>query len=174
MSLALDLSELRDITGLEKLPEPPPSVPWLAWVGLVGGVLLVASAIWWWLRRRARPAPIVPPERWALTELDRLQGLDLFAAGEVERFHTLLSGVLRRYLEMRFQLPAAHQTTPEFLQSVPTSGRLSAAQQTLLQSFLHQCDLAKFARAGYSPEECQAAARMAREFVEQTADASSG
>jgi hypothetical protein len=76
---------------------------------------------------------------------------------------------MRRYLELRFRLPASHQTTPEFLTTLSGANLLDPAQQRILRDFLERCDLAKFARAGYSPLECQAAARMARDLVEQTA-----
>jgi hypothetical protein len=86
----------------------------------------------------------------------------------VERYHTLLSDIVRRYLELRFQLHAPQQSTDEFLEAMRRSPRLTAEQEGLLRDFLRQCDLAKFARAGFSAEECQAAARVARTFVEQT------
>jgi hypothetical protein len=111
----------------------------------------------------------VPPDRWALAELDRIDGLGLPEAGDVERYHTLLSDVVRGYLERRYRLPASRQTTPEFLKAVAAAGLLTPARQAVLGGFLERCDLAKFARAGYSADECRAAAAMARELVEQSA-----
>ncbi len=85
------------------------------------------------------------------------------------RFHTELSDVVRRYLELRFQLRAPRQTTAEFLESMRDAPQLTGEQQALLRDLLERCDLAKFARAAAPPEECQAAAAMARTFVQQTA-----
>src|SRR5262249_20238867 len=94
---------------------------------------------------------------------------DLTIPGAAERYHTLLSDVVRGYLEKRFEVLASRQTTPEFLEAMRGSPQLTAPQQDLLREFLRRCDLAKFARANPSPEECRAAAAMARDFVEQTA-----
>jgi hypothetical protein len=150
------------------LPPPP---PWPRWpLGVVLAVLLVGVAVGVWRRRRrARPeAPPLSPQAWALQELDRLEALDLPAQGAVNRYHTLLSDTLRRYLELRFQLRAPRQTTAEFLQAGETTRRLNPAQQELLRDFLQRCDLAKFAQANPSPEECRAVADVARSFVSET------
>jgi len=40
-------------------------------------------------------------------------------------------------------------------------------------NFWSGCDLAKFAQASFSPEECQVAFATAQELIEQTAPASS-
>jgi hypothetical protein len=123
----------------------------------------------WELRRRLAgpPRPLTPHE-WAARELARIEALGLPAAGEVERFHTLVSDLVRFYLERRFQLPASHQTTAEFLETMRRAPQLTAAQQGLLRDFLGRCDMAKFARAAPSAEECAAVAGMARSFVEET------
>ncbi len=163
-----DLGKLRDITGVEQVPAPPPAPPWPIWPWLIPACLLTGGLLLWlWRRRREAPSP--PADQWALAEIQRVEGLELAGNGEVERYHTLLSDVVRRYLELRFHLPASRQTTPEFLQAMTASGLLAPAQQALLGGFLERCDLAKFARAGFSTEECRQAATTARAFVEQTA-----
>lgn len=164
-----DLGKLRDITGVEQVPEPPPEPPWPIWLWLLPAGLLVGGLLVWLWRSRRRHEPPPPADQWALAEITRIEGLGLSANGDVERYHTLLSDVVRRYLELRFQLPASQQTTPEFLQATATSGLLAPEQQALLGGFLERCDLAKFARAGFSADECREAVGMARNFVEQTA-----
>jgi hypothetical protein len=164
-----DLSQLRDITGIERTPSPPSEPSWSLWlwvgVAALPGLLLIGWKLGW---RHAPEKPAPPPDRWALAELERIEALDLPAQGEVERFHSLVSDVLRRYLELRFHLPASQQTTPEFLQAVSAAGLFGAPEQQLLSAFLERCDLAKFARAGFSPEECRTVAQMARRLVEHT------
>jgi hypothetical protein len=167
--LTTDLSELRDITPIEEIP---PGRSWrqsALWLGLalaLGGLVLGGGNLLW---RRLRRTPSVSPDRWALGELEQIEALALPRTAEVERYHTLLSDVLRRYLELRFGLHAPQQTTSEFLAAMARASPLSPAQQALLQEFLQRCDLAKFAQAQPSAEECGAVATMARTFVEQTA-----
>src|SRR5262249_6675334 len=113
------------------------------------------------------------PDAWAMQELDRLQALAPSDPAQVEHYHTLLSDVVRRYLERRFGIHASEQTSAEFLAALAESGQLPEAQHVDLRAFIERCDLAKYARADYSAEECRTAVQLAREFVKHTAKASS-
>lgn len=159
------LKALRDITGVEPVPPAPDGRPTVA---IAVGAVVVACLLVFTFRRRRAPAPRSEPTpaEWAQHELDQVAGLDLLAAGAVERFHVRVSQVLRQYLERRFGLKATEQTTPEFLDGLRGSALLGAEQQQLLGDFLRQCDLAKFARAEYSPAECAALMDTARAFVQ--------
>lgn len=164
-----DLSELRDIAPPEELPPAPSWTVPLTWTGLaIVSVLLLLSG-WTLLRRRGSRNPPLPPGEWALRELARV-GLPAEATEwGIEQFYTRLSDVLRRYLELRYHLPAPEQTTAEFLEEMRRSPQLQPEQQAVLRQFLERCDLVKFARAQPSLNECREAAEMARAFVEQTA-----
>lgn len=168
---AADLKQLRDIGPPERPDVAAPLPLWPALAAL--GVVFLTLALVLWVRRRRRPAPPVPlpPHAWALRELDRLEALGLPAKGEFNRYHTLLADTVRRYLELRFGVPAPQRTTAEFLQAVRATSHLTPEQQELLGELLQRCDLAKFAGAMPSAEECGAVAVMARSFVEQTAAA---
>lgn len=166
-----DVSEARDNTPIEELPPPD---TWPVWLLFVPGVLLTTGLVliaWILWRRRLPWALPLSPERAALRELDRLPPPSPTSLAEAERYHTRLSGIVRRYLERRFRLPASRRTTSEFLDSMRQSPQLTTEQQELLREFLERCDLAKFAHSEPSADECRAAARMARDLIEQTAGA---
>src|SRR5262249_43577900 len=112
--------------------------------------------------------PPLSPQEWAVRELDRLEALQLPEQGEIERYHTLLSDVLRRFLELRFQLHAPRQTTAEFLQAAETAQQLTPARPGLLREVLQRRDLAKCARAAASADECRATLTLARSFIAET------
>jgi hypothetical protein len=161
--------ELRDITAPEDPPPAPPSwVRWLPWAGIAAALAGLVAGGWGLRRRLVKPTPPLAPHEWAAQELDRLATLHLPESGELERYHTLLSDIVRVYLERRFNLPASQQTTVEFLETMRRSPQLTAAQQRLLREFLERCDMAKFARAAPPPEECRAVAEMARTFILET------
>ncbi len=103
-----------------------------------------------------------------MRELERLRALHLPENGKFERFYTLLANVLRRYLERKFNLPARRRTTAEFLNEVPSIERFSVPQKDFLRTFLAHCDLAKFAGAQTSPEECGKLADEVRAFISAT------
>jgi hypothetical protein len=162
-----DLAEMRDIPLPEQLP-PVPSERQAWWIGLGGfaGVVL-ALAGWVLQRRRKVPEPALLPHQGAMKELERIEALDLSASGQAERLHTLLSDVLRRYFEQRYQLPASLQTTAEFLRAIRSRPELSGPQQAALREFLERCDLAKVAPICVPPEECRATTGLARRLIEQ-------
>lgn len=167
-----ELKELRDIAGMEPAPPAGPGLGWLL-AGIAATVVasLLLGLLCWRFRHQRRhraPAPLVP-EQWASHELEAIEALGLPAAGQVERYHLLLSDVVRRYLELRFGLQAPERTTPEFLGFLRHSSLLPPEQQERLRQLLECCDLAKFARARFSAEECQAAGQLARAIVEETA-----
>jgi hypothetical protein len=167
-----DVKAPRDIAPPVALS--PHSAP--AWLGLVVGavaVLGLSMAAWkyWQHRQAARTRAPQPAHLLALAALQRLQRDDLIGQQCIEAFYVRLSDIVRQYVEWRFGLHAAEQTTEEFLAAVMTSGGLIAAPRDLLVTFLDHCDLVKFARHRPTPDDMQQALSRARLFIEQTADA---
>src|SRR5262249_25067096 len=72
------------------------------------------------------------------------------AAGRV---HTLLSDVVRGYLEKRFEVQAARATKPGVLEAMRAAPQLTPAQQEVLREVPRRCDPGQFARAHPSPGE---------------------
>ena len=165
-----DLAEMREATSIEDLPPVPAGEGRRWWAVGFGAVLIlgVVAAAWLVRRRRLKPAVSVPPHAWAQRELQRI-AVD-HPNGDVELYYAQLSDVVRRYLELRFGLRASEQTTGEFLHTLQRGGPLAPPHQELLRELLQRCDLAKFARATFTPEECQAANEMAQRLVQETAD----
>jgi hypothetical protein len=138
-------------------------------LALAAGVLvasLLATAVLYIRWRRTQPA--VTPGQGALREMVLLEAKGLAEAGQVERFHTELSDIVRNYLERQFRLRAPQQTTAEFLAAMQSWPLLPAAQQETLRTLLERCDLVKFARVDATPQECRTTAAMARQLVEYT------
>jgi hypothetical protein len=164
------LTEPRAPPQPEELPPPPPS-PWpgrlrLAGVVLAGALLMLAGA--WGVRRwRAVPPPPLPPHRKALAELERLE--TPAAQADPAEYHDRLAGVLRAYLAARFELRTARQTSGEILAALTALPDIQPPILDSVREVLQRCDLARFARACPSGEECRATLALARTFVEQTA-----
>jgi len=165
----VDVSDASDITDIEYLPTPSPWWEVLMWPALGLLALLLALAAWLMARRWRHSAAPLAPDQAALRELDHLLALNLPHAGRAGRFSFLVSNILRRYLEKRYQLPARRQTTAEFLAALGQMPLLEPCHQELLRDFLERCDLAKFAGVAPTPQECQHIAAAARLLLEQTA-----
>jgi hypothetical protein len=160
------LRNARDGTETPPFVEEGPS-----WQRRWGFVLVLAVTalliLLAWLRKRwrvRRESPL-PSDRWALREIERIERTLMPPQGEAETYHTQISFVMRRYLAERFGLHALQQTTTEFLEAIRQLPQLPAEEQALLTELFERCDLAKFARAGASPEECQRTAELARTVV---------
>ena len=141
----------------------------LWWPWLLAALLLLAAlgaAYWWYRRRRSRiaaaPVPTILPRDHALQELARIQQLGLIERGEFKRFYTLLSEVLRRYLESYDASWSGDLTTEELARRVHRERDVAPAIAALRSS-----DLVKF--AGNVPR-----AREANTDWEKTRDWISG
>jgi len=167
-------ADIRDI----REPEPVP-IDWRPYWLLGGGVaalLALALGIWSALRRRARPAPVVPPRPAhviAAEALASLQARGLVQRGEFKEYYSALSDVVRTYLEQRFELRAPEMTTEEFLLTTARDGRLARAHRPLLADFLTESDLVKFARHLPTLADAERAFQAAQRFVDETAAAAS-
>ena len=151
--------DIRDIRGPEAVPD---AWLWTAW--LAAGALLAAGgyAGWRWNQRR-KTAPLLPFEL-ALARLEAARAL--MQPDTVREFSIEASAIVRQYLEDRFEVRAAHRTTPEFLGDlVDPRNALLEKHRVLLAAFLQHCDLAKFAGWSLSSQDMKAMHHSARMFV---------
>ena len=157
---------LRDIHG----PVALPGDWWWLWV--MAGFLLVVLVVWclWRVYRRFQrpaPAPIpVPPWERALAALDQLEQMRFDGEEAGKNFYFLLSGVIRTYIEERFNIRAPEMTTEEFMECVRRSPDLLAVQQDFLAQFLSFSDMVKFACYETRDGDRVEALATARRFVE--------
>ena len=147
-------------------PPLAPRWPWLWGLLAVTGVatpLLVRA----WLARQRR-ARRQSAYQIARRRLDRLLARPRPTSEQVDAFYVELSGIVRRYLEDRFELRAPELTTEEFLAAVGSSPDLSREHQGLLREFLRQADLVKFAGARPDGNDIDRSIDVAGQFLDET------
>lgn len=164
---------------------PPVAQPWNMMVLLAAGLgfLLLLALCWYFWRRRARkadlPPPPLPPHLLAYQALDLLVGEGLVESGQLKLFYEKVSTILREYIEHRFGLNAPERTTEEFLAELGgaylSASRRPAvadpalrAHRGLLQDFLSQCDLVKFAKHHPHKGEVEESVALCRQFIAAT------
>ena len=130
------------------------------------GCLAFAVVAWIKRRRRGIRRNAYEIARARLDELLRRQ-YPQDEAG-VQRFFVAISAIVRRYLEDRYDLRAPDLTTEEFLNLAGAAGGLSSEHQKLLQNFLRQADLVKFAGIQATQEEIDRSKDLAIRFLEET------
>ena len=163
-------STIADIKGLQKLPGRIPE-----WIWIVLGSALVAFVIGlltsklWKNRTMLIPsAPPIPPHIIAFQALEALKNRGRLEKDECKPFYTELSVILRTYLEGRFCLNAPDETTEEIVEGMSQSPELDGSQQGILQEFMRQADMVKFAKGRLDRSTMEKAFATTIQFVEET------
>ncbi len=165
-----DPNRFYDVKGPVTLPQGATRWSWWVFGGIVLAAALAAAAVLL-IRRRRRKGPFtvqIPPDQWAMEELQRLIDDDLVGRGDIQGFYYRLNAIVRQYIEFRFMLMAPEMTTEEFLETLRQSDRLGTDHKALLEGFLTACDPVKYAR--YLPEktEIEQVFNAARDLIVQT------
>ena len=162
-----DATEMKEIKG-------PWSVPpnWFLYILVVLLVIVIVGAlVFLYLRKRAKPIDLQSevvsqrqPHEIAYEQLNRIEGMNWIAQGEMKVYHTEISHIIRQYIAARYHIPALELTTQELLDRLQTEN----IPKDLVQQFFTNCDLVKFAR--YSPTKPEAHERMeeAHQIVDET------
>ncbi|HEX5112246.1 MAG TPA: hypothetical protein VFV79_05335 [Saprospiraceae bacterium] len=137
-------------------------------------ILLVVGAFWYWMRKGKQKqevpvyvAPPPAPHEWAYAALDELAARRLWQGGDVKEHYSLLTGILRGYLERRFSIHALEQTSDEIIAQLKT---LQLSNRTLQDTadLLSIADLIKFAKADPGIDLHAQAIERVRAFVKET------
>ena len=160
-------TEMKGIKG-------PWSVPpnWFLYIlAALLAIIAIGAIIFLYLRRRTKPMDLQPevlpqrqPHEIAYEQLNRIEGMNWVAQGEVKVYHTEISLVIRQYIAARYHIPALELTTQELLDRLQPED----IPKDLVQQFFTHCDWVKFAR--YSPTKPEAHERLeeARRIVDET------
>lgn len=154
-----------------QLLEPPGPLP--VWLQVVMGLVALGLAVYLVWRRVHLKKP------GQVTEVMARQAMEN-ALEELEKAHRQLSrenarpyaicvsGIVRRYIERRFNIHAPRRSTEEFLAEARLAPELGAAHQEKLGHFLKCCDFLKFARGTAEVEELELLHKAAVIFVSET------
>ncbi len=163
-------TQLKDIRPQASMNVP---FPWpMVAVGVVVLAVVIAGA--WWLVHRLRKNGILgrtvdnrPPFQVAFDELDRIDDLGLPEKGQFKAHYTLVTDVLRQYLEKQFGVHAFDRTTSELKQSLQTS-TISPDNVRHFVDFFIDSDLVKFAKLVPDLDEARHITTDARTLVKLT------
>ena len=168
LSIASVLQEgdttLRDIKPQAALPMPA-AWPWIA-AGLAA-LAVVAVAVWQARRRQKLAVDNRLAHQVALDGLTMVEGLRLAEQGRFKEHYTLVSDIVRVYVERRFGVPALERTTGEIRPDLARTD-MSPEVTALLVAFLQESDLVKFSQWTPNVESAQQLLARGRIIVEAT------
>jgi uncharacterized repeat protein (TIGR01451 family) len=147
----------------------------LPWILLA----LLAGVITWGIIRflrkfkksENRTEAYIPPEPAhviAFRELERLKNEELWQKGEIKKYYTTLTEILRQYLENRFRVYSLELTTAETLEALVKTGFKKNASYNDLKGVLSGADLVKFAKYKPVPAENETHFQNSWNFVMAT------
>lgn len=128
---------------------------WEDYLFLIVAFLMICLAVltyYLWQKRQAQktasPIPEIklPAHEIALNALNSLKGEKLWQQGEIKKYQSRLTYIIREYLENRYQIPALESTTDEILRSLKKVD-FDSSWKDKLQNILQVADLVKFAKA---------------------------
>ena len=170
-SVGATQAEMEDIKGLK----PPIDIKGVNKVFYLIVLLLIGVGLvaWFYLKSKARALkiPEIPEElkkpAWevALSELEQLKESDLLEKKLIKKFYIILSEIIRKYIQRRFQIVALDRTTPEIKQELK-GVKIDRKIIDLINSFLQDCDLVKFAKFIPKAERIDDNLKQAIEIVE--------
>lgn len=139
-----------------------------------GGVaaIILAIIIYFlvkWMKNRKQALinrPKEPAHIVAMRALEALQNKKMWQSGNVKEYYSVLSDILRQYLEDRYQIGAMEMTSDEILEALKELN--SAKILDLLRPVLTESDLVKFAKWTPQPDENEQAWQIVFNYVEAT------
>jgi len=156
--VSLDSLEIEPIKPI--LTEAKNISDFLIYIYILGALLLVGIASWWFVRWQKNKEIItepviekvvyIPAHTKALSALGTLREEQLWQKGEVKEYQSKLTFIIREYLENRYDVPALESTTEEIVQNI-SKANLDMNDVDSLKRILQVADLVKFAKA--KPDE---------------------
>lgn len=175
--LTIEIDTSKGITDI-KLPYEAPLtfkelLPYII-AGLIHiGLIFV---IIWFIRKSknkdpltGRPVkPIDPPHVIAYRELDKLKERKLWQQSKIKLYYSILTEIIRIYIEQRYAIGAMEETTEEILDDLRKKGYENEEYFIRLRQILILADLVKFAKWHPLPDENQSSMDNAYYFIDIT------
>ena len=155
---------IRDISPAVEIIRP---FPWL-WFSIITAIILILLLGFWLYSRRNKKPPAlpivipIPPGKEALSSLESLAFTDL------KQYYIDLSLIVRRFIERRFELNAPEQTTDEFLVVASRAKSLDDNYRSMLEGFLREADMIKFAKFQVSSSHADESAQGLTLFIKES------
>ena len=109
----------------------------------------------------------VPPHKIALKALYELKEKKLWQQGKVKDYHSEITGIIRRYFEVRFNFLALEMPSSEVLNNL-SHIKKSDIIYNITRDFLNNADLVKFAKFQPLPSVNEEMMKQAFEVVNKT------
>jgi hypothetical protein len=146
-----------------------------SWGGLFLLIAGLVTLIILYFKRKKSNKPIVffekqvdPPHVIALRKLQKVTDDKLWETDNPKHYHSVVTEIVREYIEGRFEVPALEQTTLEILQNLKTKNTVGKTLYDNLYDNLSLSDLVKFAKYIPTTSDNEGLLKFAYRFVNET------
>lgn len=142
------------------------------WVFLII-IVIAAGGIYVFMFRKKKGADptvvvkLVPPYDEAMQRLEELKTRKLWQNGQEKEYYTILTDILRNYIDRRFGINAMEMTSSQIISILRKNKETKAVNEQLSQ-ILEMADFVKFAKVRPLPDDNEAAYVKAVNFVAET------
>ncbi|MDQ7817175.1 MAG: hypothetical protein RDU14_09170 [Melioribacteraceae bacterium] len=171
-TLAVNTQEdIKDVKEPVKLP-----LNWLLFIAmviLIVGLLIGSYYIYKFYKKKKEgiilqePEIKIPPHEIALQQLHLLEEKKLWQQGLIKEYHSEITGIVRQYFEVRFNIRALEMTSAEILGVLSYIEEGKAIVETA-NSFFSNADLVKFAKFQPIPSVNEEMMSQAYQIIKDT------
>lgn len=158
---SVDISKMKDIQTIKPIYEAKSSKRLIIIISIVAfSIIVIIGLIYLYLsKKKNKPQiqseisiPQINPKEFAYNELNLLNNRRLWLISEYKEHFTVLTDTVRRYIEIKYNIPAMESVSYELIDDYET--RISNIQAVqLLKDIFAVSDLVKFAK--YQPTDKQ-------------------
>jgi len=163
-------AELKDIKQPMNAPIGWSDIwPWLLGIIVVAFFIIILKKYLFGKKQdkiKIVPKMVIPADVIALNDLEKLEKEKIWQAGNIKKYHTELSEIIRRYTEMRFKFIALELTTDEIIENL--KDKIATEQIKNIKLLLQRADLVKFAKSKPIDTENTESMQLAKDFVFST------
>ena len=144
---------------------------WYLWLGLIV-IIVISTLLFLVFSEKTRvqfkkAEPALPPHIKAINGLNSVKAEKLWQQGRVKEYHSMLTDILRIYIEERFKTPAMEMTSGEIIANIRRISETDSVIENLKQ-ILQLADFVKFAKYQPLPDEHELSLMNSYLFVNQT------
>lgn len=169
MTVPLEGNSYNDIREIIEVDAEP--IDWKRWAAIGMTVLIVLLGLWYYLKNRKKPKPVLAefdsklsPLEQAMQSLKKLREENTVEKGEAKQFYSGIYDTLRVYLVRQYKLPVLSSTTSDVLLKLK-GDYLNTDELTGLASVLRIADAVKFAKYPSSQEEASASIDQVEKII---------
>lgn len=176
-TLAQKMYDIKPLIAVDKSAD----IPWQKIVLILGGILLLAGLIYWFVLRKKplteeEKIALLPPYDRALLELKKLENSKYIIQDEYKTYYSELTTIVRLYLEEDAHVSALESTTDQLIEKLELlkdAGELKLDDETIIQfkKVLQTADLVKFAKKKPDTSVAEQDRSLIEQIVVKTHDA---